>query len=111
MIILKILPFLILLYIILIQFDKRFLREEVITGILKSKFVEKESEVKTHLQSSFSYFKEKEKYFVTLQIGENILTEQVDGNTYSELKIEDNVSLVKNYTKFTNKLVKITIRA
>lgn len=107
--IVKSIPFIILGYIIFYQINKRFLRQKVISGIFKSKFVEKDSVIKTHFNSALSYFKEKEKYFVTIEIGSDLVTEQVDKDTYSLLKIGYKVKLIKHYTQITNRLIKITI--
>lgn len=108
---LKLLPFVILFYIIFIQFDRRVLKQQVLTGILKSKFLEKDSVPQTHFNASLTYFKEREKYFATIQIGEYLVTEQVTKDVYSQLVIDESISLVKYYTKLTNKLVKIEIKA
>lgn len=107
--ILKILIITVLLYIIFIQLDRRYLNRQKLTGVLKSKFMERDSAPQTHFNSSLAYFKEKEKYFATLQVGEYLTTEQVTKDIYSKLVIDEQISLVKYYTKLTNKLIKIEI--
>ena len=109
--ILKLLPFIVLLYIIFIQFDRRVLKQQVISGILKSKFLEKDSVPQTHFNASLTYFKEREKYFATIQIGEYLVTEQVTKDVYSKLVVDEPINLVKYYTKVTNKLIKIEVKA
>lgn len=102
----KIIAFIIIGYFIFYRINTKNLKTNTVNGILKSKFVEKDSVIKNYLSSSLSYFKQREKYFVTIEVETGLITERVNKEVYYYLKIEKSVKLIRYYTRITSKLVR-----